>query len=161
MLHYYQVKHEVAFIPQRIPRWFGSLKDNLHFYASVNGFYGSENELMTDFMLTRFGLTRFANLSWNQLSSGYRTRFEIAKILLKRPKLLILDEPAGQFGHQCPTNYTERPAGALQIVPQAVGCGAEFATAARGGKNCGQGAVPQKRAVAAYANQGSHGGYGD
>lgn len=92
-LHEYQVKHEVAFIPQRIPRWYGSLKENLHFYASVNGFFGEENELMTDFMLTRFGLTRFANLTWNQLSSGYRTRFEIAKILLKRPRLLILDEP--------------------------------------------------------------------
>lgn len=93
LLHHYQVKHEVAFIPQRIPRWYGSLRDNLHFYASVNGFYGEENELMTDFMLARFGLTRFANLTWSQLSSGYRTRFEIAKILLKRPKLLILDEP--------------------------------------------------------------------
>lgn len=93
LLHHYQVKHEVAFIPQRIPRWYGSLKDNLHFYASSNGFYGEENELMTDFMLARFGLTRFASLGWNQLSSGYRTRFEIAKILLKRPKLLILDEP--------------------------------------------------------------------
>lgn len=89
----YRVKQEVAFIPQRIPRWYGSLKDNLHFYASINGFYEKENELMTDFMLARFGLTRFANLSWNQLSSGYRTRFEIAKILLKRPKLLVLDEP--------------------------------------------------------------------
>ena len=93
LLHHYRVKHEVAFIPQRIPRWYGSLKDNLHFYASVNGFYGAENELMTDFMLARFGLTKFAKLSWNQLSSGYRTRFEIAKILLKRPRLLILDEP--------------------------------------------------------------------
>ena len=93
MPYHYQVKQEVAFIPQRIPRWFGSLKQNLHFYASANGFYGEENELMTDFMLARFGLTKFANLKWSQLSSGYRTRFEIAKILLKRPKLLILDEP--------------------------------------------------------------------
>ncbi|MCG9912252.1 MAG: ABC transporter ATP-binding protein [Flavobacteriales bacterium] len=90
---YYRIKQEVAFIPQRIPRWYGTLKDNLNFYASSNGFYGEENELMTDFMLTRFGLTRFANFTWNQLSSGYRTRFEIAKILLKRPKLLVLDEP--------------------------------------------------------------------
>lgn len=93
MPYHYQIKHEVAFIPQRIPRWFGSLKDNLHFYASANGFHHADNVLMTDFMLARFGLTKFSNLGWNQLSSGYRTRFEIAKILLKRPKLLILDEP--------------------------------------------------------------------
>lgn len=93
MPYHYQIKHEVAFIPQRIPRWYGTLKENLHFYASSNGFFGEENELMTDFMLARFGLTKFSNLTWNQLSSGYRTRFEIAKILLKRPKLLVLDEP--------------------------------------------------------------------
>lgn len=93
MPRHYQIKHEVAFIPQRIPRWYGTLRDNLQFYASANGFYGTENELMTNFMLARFGLTKFKNLTWNQLSSGYRTRFEIAKILLKRPKLLILDEP--------------------------------------------------------------------
>lgn len=92
-LQSYQVKQEVAFIPQRIPRWYGTLKDNLHFYASANGFHGEENALMTDFMLARFGLTKFSGLTWNQLSSGYRTRFEIAKILLKRPRLLILDEP--------------------------------------------------------------------
>ncbi len=90
---FYRIKQEVAFIPQRIPRWYGTLKDNLHFYASANGFFGEENMLMTDFMLARFDLTRFSDHTWNQLSSGYRTRFEIAKILLKRPRLLVLDEP--------------------------------------------------------------------
>jgi ABC-2 type transport system ATP-binding protein len=89
----YQIKQEVALIPQRIPRWYGTLKENLHFYASANGFYGEDNLLMTDFMLARFNLTSFANHTWNRLSSGYRTRFEIAKILLKRPRLLVLDEP--------------------------------------------------------------------
>jgi ABC-2 type transport system ATP-binding protein len=89
----YQIKQEIAFIPQRIPRWYGTLKENLHFYASANGFHGEENKLTTDFMLARFNLNSFANHTWNRLSSGYRTRFEIAKILLKRPRLLVLDEP--------------------------------------------------------------------
>ena len=90
---YYAIKHQVAFIPQRIPRWYGLLKDNLHFSAAIAGVRDDENELMVDFMLERLGLGSYANYTWNQISSGYRTRFEIARVLLQKPSLLILDEP--------------------------------------------------------------------
>lgn len=90
---YYAIKNHIAFIPQRIPKWYGLLKDNLHFSASISGIHGSENDRMVEFMLERLNLSKFAHLTWNQISSGYRTRFEIARILLQRPRLLILDEP--------------------------------------------------------------------
>jgi ABC-2 type transport system ATP-binding protein len=69
------------------------LKDNLHFSASLSGIKGEQNELMVDFMLERLNLSPYANLTWDQISSGYRTRFEIARVLLQKPSLLILDEP--------------------------------------------------------------------
>jgi ABC-2 type transport system ATP-binding protein len=90
---YYAIKHQVAFIPQRIPRWYGLLKDNLHFSAAIADVHEEENELMVNFMLERLGLGAYANYTWNQISSGYRTRFEIARVLLQKPSLLILDEP--------------------------------------------------------------------
>jgi ABC-2 type transport system ATP-binding protein len=90
---YYAIKNHVAFIPQRIPKWYGMLKDNLHFSASIAGVYGAKNDLMVDFMLERLNLSAYAHLTWNQISSGYRTRFEMARILLQKPRLLILDEP--------------------------------------------------------------------
>jgi ABC-2 type transport system ATP-binding protein len=90
---YYNIRNHVVFIPQRIPRWYGLLKDNLHFSASLAGVTGSKNELMVDFMLERLNLSGYAHLTWNRISSGYRTRFEIARILLQQPRLLILDEP--------------------------------------------------------------------
>lgn len=90
---HYTVKSRVAFIPQRIPRWYGKLKDNLHFSAAIAGIRGERNDMMVDFMLERFGLTEYAGLTWGQISSGYRTRFEIARILLQQPQVLILDEP--------------------------------------------------------------------
>lgn len=89
----FAIRNYIAFIPQRIPRWYGKLKDNLHFSASIAGIHGEENHLMVDFMLERLNLSQYAELNWNQISSGYRTRFEIARILLQKPKLLILDEP--------------------------------------------------------------------
>jgi ABC-2 type transport system ATP-binding protein len=89
----YQIKNHVAFIEQRIPKWYGLLKDNLHFSAALAGILGKTNELMVDFMLERFNLSRYAHLTWDRISSGYRTRFEIARILLQKPSLLILDEP--------------------------------------------------------------------
>lgn len=90
---HYDIKHHLAFIPQRIPRWYGLLKDNLHFAAAISGVTGEENSIMVDFMLERLDLTPYAHLTWTQISSGYRTRFEIARILLQKPRLLILDEP--------------------------------------------------------------------
>jgi ABC-2 type transport system ATP-binding protein len=90
---HYAVKHHVAFIPQRIPRWHGYLKDNLHFSAAIYGITGKQNRLMVDFMLERLNLSAYAHLTWQQISSGYRTRFEVARILLQQPALLILDEP--------------------------------------------------------------------
>ena len=90
---YYAIKHQVAFIPQRIPRWYGLLKDNLHFSAAIADVHDEENNLMVNFMLERLGLGAYANYTWNQISSGYRTRFEIARVLLQKPSLLILDEP--------------------------------------------------------------------
>lgn len=89
----FDIRSRVAFIPQRIPRWYGQLKDNLHFSAAISGVKGEENDLMVSFMLERLDLHDYAELNWNQISSGYRTRFEIARILLQKPSLLILDEP--------------------------------------------------------------------
>lgn len=89
----YDLRTSLVFIPQRIPRWWGTLTDNLHFAARHYGLVGRENELWVEMIIARLGLRPYKNLSWNTISSGYRTRFEIARTLLRRPEVLLLDEP--------------------------------------------------------------------
>lgn len=90
---WYEVKNQIAFVPQNIERWHGKLKENLHFSAANHGIFGQKNEELVDFIIHRLGLSRYANATWKEISSGYRLRFELARVLVWRPKLLILDEP--------------------------------------------------------------------
>ncbi len=89
----YEQRTRLAFIPQRIPRWWGTLTDNLQFAARHYGITGKENMLWVEMIIARLGLRPYKNLSWNTISSGYRTRFEIARTLLRQPEVLLLDEP--------------------------------------------------------------------
>ncbi len=88
-----KIKKEVAFIPQRLDRWWGTVEEQISFAASVKGKTGEENAYATDFIIQRLGLTKFQNHTWAELSSGYKLRVEIAKTLVWNPRVLILDEP--------------------------------------------------------------------
>jgi ABC-2 type transport system ATP-binding protein len=92
-LKLYNQRSHLAYIPQRTPKWHGSLKSNLKFTASQYGTFGEENELLVLMYIIRFGLWSFRNYKWSELSSGYKMRFELARTFLRKPKLLLLDEP--------------------------------------------------------------------
>lgn len=89
----YNIKSALAFIPQRPNKWYGSLMDNLQFVSTHYGYKGKENFLWTEMICARMGLRPFRKLNWSQISSGYKMRFELAKALLKRPGMMLLDEP--------------------------------------------------------------------
>jgi ABC-2 type transport system ATP-binding protein len=89
----YSLRTQLTYIPQRTPKWFGKVKDNLMLTAAHYGIAPTENEALVSMWMIRFGLWKFRNHSWDQLSSGYKMRFELARTFLRRPKLLLLDEP--------------------------------------------------------------------
>jgi len=90
---WYGVKQQIAYIQQQNSSWAGLLKTNLQFNASTHGILGKENTELVEFLIHRLGLTKYEYSTWNEISTGYRLRFELAKALVTRPKLLVLDEP--------------------------------------------------------------------
>ncbi len=89
----YNLRSQLVYIPQRVPRWYGTLLDNLNFALSFHQKNNNDNPFWTELIIARLGLRPYKNLSWDRISSGYRTRFEIAKSLLRKPQILLLDEP--------------------------------------------------------------------
>lgn len=77
------VGHEAALYPQL------SLRENLHFVAAVLG----QSTRAADDALDTVGLGRAADRRVRQCSQGMVRRADLARVLMVRPKLLLLDEP--------------------------------------------------------------------
>ena len=88
-----EVKTHIAFIPQRIPRWYGSLIQNLKLKAALDGIPAENIDDYLDEILEFLGLMEYKHLKWTEISTGYRLRFELARMLIGKPSLLVLDEP--------------------------------------------------------------------
>lgn len=90
---WYKIKQHIAFIPQHLTPWQGYLKQNLHFAAAIHGIKGHQNQALVEFVIHRLGLSKYEDSLWSEISSGFKLRFELARALVRRPHLLIIDEP--------------------------------------------------------------------
>ena len=69
-----------------------SVTQNLLYHAALHGIARREARLRSDEVLSRIGLADRAGSKVRDLSGGQMRRLEIARALLHRPRLLLLDE---------------------------------------------------------------------
>nr|WP_070960529.1 ABC transporter ATP-binding protein [Hyphomonas sp. Mor2] len=88
-----KIKSQIGSVPQLPEKWFGRLRHNLNYIAAVNGTRDQDLESFIDWHLSRYELFRFRHSRWDEISGGYKIRFELVRALLSQPKMLVLDEP--------------------------------------------------------------------
>ncbi len=89
----YTLRTQLTYIPQRTPNRAGKVRDNLIFCAKHYGVTEEDLDIVVDIWLLRFGMWSFRYMKWSELSSGYKMRFELIYAFLRKPQLMLIDEP--------------------------------------------------------------------
>ncbi|HZP97689.1 MAG TPA: ABC transporter ATP-binding protein [Candidatus Limnocylindria bacterium] len=89
-----EVKRRVGYLPEHVALYDElSARGNLLYTADLNGIRGAEARSRVASALERVGLAAAADRRVREFSHGMRQRLGIADVLVKRPRLIVLDEP--------------------------------------------------------------------
>ncbi len=89
------IRQAVGFIvcDERSFYWRLTARENLRFFASLNGFHGVERDQHVARCLAAAGIEDQAETQFMRLSTGMRQKLAVARGLLSDPSILLMDEP--------------------------------------------------------------------
>ncbi|WP_426125938.1 ATP-binding cassette domain-containing protein [Pararhizobium sp. PWRC1-1] len=88
------IQASIGYMPQRFGLYEDlSVQENLNLYADLRGLPKDERAATFNELLTFTDLKRFADRLAGKLSGGMKQKLGLACALLKKPRLLLLDEP--------------------------------------------------------------------
>jgi ABC-2 type transport system ATP-binding protein len=89
-----QIQASIGYMPQRFGLYEDlSIQENLDLYADLRGLPLAERPAVFDELLTFTDLKRFTGRLAGKLSGGMKQKLGLACALLRKPRLLLLDEP--------------------------------------------------------------------
>jgi len=96
-----QVKRLVGYLPEKLGFYENlTARENLRFIAELNSMRYSEVDSRIDETLEAMGLSKEADLAVGKFSRGMKQRLGIADVLIKKPKVIFLDEPTAGLDPQ-------------------------------------------------------------
>lgn len=89
-----KVKRIAGYMPEKLG-FYDSLtaRQNLDLIAEFNGIDAAESRRLSDELLEKVGLKEVMDKATGTFSKGMKQRLGIADVLMKRPQIVILDEP--------------------------------------------------------------------
>lgn len=97
--------HEVSREPEKVRQSLGfysastalyprlTARETIEFFARINRYPSDRVPARVDELVTRFGITDFADARVDKLSSGMKQKVSLARTMAHDPPLLIFDEP--------------------------------------------------------------------
>lgn len=92
---------------ERSTYWKLTGRENLEYFAAMNGITGKKAEEKIKYLLKRFSLDKRADETVEKYSTGMKQRVALAKALIADPEILMLDEPTSGLDPQSARNLRE------------------------------------------------------
>ena len=90
-----ELRRQISYMPQRFGLYEDlTVQENLDLYADLHGVVGHEREQAFERLMDFTALARFTDRLAGKLSGGMKQKLGLACALVRRPRLMLLDEPS-------------------------------------------------------------------